>query len=504
MGIWESVKNRLPAVTYGRKTLYRPPHITSRASHPSSRSFSAAANNNLTSSWGTQPASINSHLFRQLKTIRARSREQSYNNDYARRFVSMAKSNIIGPRGVVLRSQVAFAKGKPDGPARDAVEGAWRRWGRVCDVSGQNNWAQFQRLVLGTAAIDGEAIVRERRGTRHNQFGFGLELVDAELLDVQLNEELPGGHIVRMGVELDEYRKPVAYYFIDPAKSVHNSYYTGSNKHVRVPATEIHHLYLQEYPGQARGLPWMATALLRLMMLGAYEEAALVNARTGASKLGVITSEGGDFSGDDSDDDGPIVDAGEPGSWFQLREGESIDAYDPTYPTGEFPDFVKACLRGIASGLGVHYNILANDLEGVSYSSIRQAVIEDQEIWKCMQDWFTDSFVTPVFDSWVYESLINGAIDINGTPLPFENIWRYKRAAWQPRRWNWIDPLKDVQANIAAIDAGLRSRSDVIREQGNDPEDVWAEIESENELMEEHGVSVAAVEIVEPKEDEDE
>ena len=40
-----------------------------------------------------------------------------------------------------------------------------------------------------------------------------------------------------------------------------------------------------------------------------------------------------------------------------------------------FADFHASVLRSVASGLGISYVTLANNLEGVSYSSIRQASI---------------------------------------------------------------------------------------------------------------------------------
>lgn len=493
MGVIDKIRSLLPLGSRGRRP----------RSHAGRRTFAAAQTTNLTASWTTSPVTIDNALKSGLTPLRARSREQSYNNDYARRFINMVKSNVIGPQGIVLRSQVQFGKGKPDSAARDAIEGAWRRWGRSCDVSGRLTWKEMQRLLTATVAIDGEAIVRVHRG-RFNDAGIALEVIDPQLLDVNFDHEGEGGLHVKMGVEMDRLKRPIAYHFIAPAKSS-NATYWSSGGHIVVPAGEIFHLYVQEYPGQTRGVPWMATALMRMGMLNGYEEAALVNARVGASKLGVIVTEDGEYVGDDVDSDGAaLVDGGDPGSWFNLAPGESIEGYDPTYPNGEFPDFVKACLRGIASGLGVHYNILANDLEGVSYSSIRQAVIEDQEVWKGMQEWIVDTFISRLFESWMDEALINGAIDINGTPLRYEGYSRYRRASWQPRRWPWIDPLKDVQANIAAIDAGLRSRSDVIREQGGDPKDVWSEVERENELLDQYGVAIGAAEFGEDRETEDE
>ncbi len=103
-------------------------------------------------------------------------------------------------------------------------------------------------------------------------------------------------------------------------------------------------------------------------MLGAYEDAALVAARIGASQMGFFKSPAGDqFEGDSESDDGFEMEA-EPGMFRNIGSLE-FQQFDPKYPTGEFPSFMKQCLRGISSGSGVDYNTVANDLSDVNYSS---------------------------------------------------------------------------------------------------------------------------------------
>jgi capsid protein len=48
----------------------------------------------------------------------------------------------------------------------------------------------------------------------------------------------------------------------------------------------------------------------------------------------------------------------------------------------------------------------------------------------------------------------------------------YLPAKWIPPKWDWVDPLKDRKAEIEAINAGLKSRSDVIESEGFDAEEV--------------------------------
>ena len=50
----------------------------------------------------------------------------------------------------------------------------------------------------------------------------------------------------------------------------------------------------------------------------------------------------------------------------------------------------------------------------------------------------------------------------------------YLACNWLPTKWDWVDPLKDANAEIAQIEAGLKSRTQAIAERGYDAEQVDA------------------------------
>ena len=126
----------------------------------------------------------------------------------------------------------------------------------------------------------------------------------------------------------------------------------------------------------------LAPALSQVKMLNAHREAELVATRMAAAKMGFFTSESGDdVPADDYDNNVPIIDA-EPGTFHQLPAGVDFKAFDPTHPATAFADFQKGILRGTASGLGVSYASLSNDLEGTSYSSIRQGALEERDAYR--------------------------------------------------------------------------------------------------------------------------
>jgi lambda family phage portal protein len=256
----------------------------------------------------------------------------------------------------------------------------------------------------------------------------------------------------------------------------------------RIPAEEIIHGFLPEMVGQKRGLPWMATGLFRMKQLVGFENAAIVNARIGASKMGVIQWKEG--RGPDLDDEEleTFEMTAEPGEFPVLPEGAELHEWNPQYPSGEFATFNKAMLRGIAAGFGVLYNNLANDLEHVNFSSIRQGTLDEREHWKEMQEWLIEALIQPVFEAWLPRALLGGHITVKGRPLKAERIDRYSVVSWQPRRWQWIDPRADVDAAIAAKNQMLLSPGQIIREQGRDPSDVWREIAADIEEMKAAGI----------------
>lgn len=459
------------------------------------RHYEAASTDRLTASWTTAPTSPDQLIATSLRISKARAREQSRNNDYVKRYLGLLSSNVVGPVGVVMQARTKSANGQPDKPANAALEAGWREWSRRehCDIAQRLNWVKIQQLLVKTVATDGEFLVRIIRGRVAGKWGFALQPLDTELLDVSYNRKMAGGGFIKFGIEFNQFLRPIAYHLVQQDPSA-DTYAYGGKRYVRVPAADILHDFIPTQVGQKRGITMMATALMRLNMLKGYEDAAVVNARVGAAKMGVWedVADVEDLAGvaDDKDAAGNYLMDADPGGFFEAPPGKKLSSWDPQYPHDQFGEFVKATLRGIASGLDINYNSLANDLEGVSFSSIRAGVLEDRETWKALQIWWIDSFCRPVYEQWLPMALLTGNLRVGRGSLDPLREDKYRQVSWQPRRWAWVDPLKDQQANKLAIDEGLTSRSQVIRDQGMDPDEVWAEIESDNQKLAEHNITI--------------
>lgn len=447
--------------------------------------------NRLLNGWDTTSSSIDHYLESELREIRARSRRMVRSNPYGKRFITTLKSNVIGPDGVGVQAQtMRFADGKNqlDKLANDAIEAAFKDWGTShCDYLGRRNWVDMQNLAISCAGQDGEFLFEKIVGKAGGKYGYQLRSIDPELLDVNRNSTTAGGGEIRLGVEYDKTGRIIRYHF---RKKNRNGDYS-SGEEFAIAADSVIHGYIDEWPDQSRGVPWMHSSLERAKHLEKYDEAAIVNARGAASTMAFIHGEGGDqYEGDEQGEGmyaGATLDTYEAGTIKDIGN-KSITQLDPDYPHQMYAEFVKTHLRSIASGLGISYHALSNDLEGVNYSSIRAGVLEDREVFKGLQNWFVRQFIQPVFEEWLSYALMMEVIKIGRARLsrPPQD---YMNAHYQPRRWAWVDPQKDGAANKLAIDQRLKSRSQIMREQGDDPESVFREIARDDALMDQYGIA---------------
>lgn len=467
--------------------------IFSGKQQKSQRRFEAAQQSRLAFGWNGTSSRIDAEIRMDLQSLRTRARDLSINNPYARKFLQMCATNVVGSQGFTFQSIITDNTGLPDKLARDAVESMFAIWSEAgnCETSGKLSFNDLCRLVAKTLARDGEVLMRRVRN-RKFEFGYKLQLLDIDRLDILHNENLSNGNVVRMGVEMDTFGAPVAYWLLKRHPGEYMQQDTGAQMRERVPENEIFHIFTPERPEQTRGFPWMAASLMRLKMMDGYEEAAITAARNGASKMGFFTSPDGDarpLSDGQDGDAGEFTTTAEPGTFDVIPQGYTFQSYNPEYPTQNYDVFLKECLRGIASGWGVAYNSLANNLENVNFSSIRSGVIEERDNWMAIQDSLIQQWLRPMAYDLVASSLLMGKIVMsNGSALPSGKLLKFRAHSWQGRRWSWVDPRADIEASITAIKSGLTSPQVVCAQQGLALDDVISALQQANQMAEAAGL----------------
>lgn len=451
------------------------------------RRFEAAVVDRLTASWLSACQAFDQDLRAGLDRLRSRARDMRQNNEYGAKFARMVRNNVVGAQGFVLQCQATDPNGQPDVAANAAIEAAWYRQCRPgnFEVTGKLGGNDAMRLLAETLSTDGEILYRKVRGKGAGEYGYQIQLLDVARLDTNYNVEgTATSNAVIMGVEVDRYRRPQAYHIFTAA--------SGLNRHrERIPASEIGHHFIPMSIEQTRGVPWMHASMRLLNDLKGYREAAVIAARIGACKMGIYTSrDGAPPPNDGEDEQGNFIRQAAPGEFEVAPEGYDFKTFDPTYPHDQFDAFCKAALRGAASGIGVAYHALANDLEGVNFSSIRSGVLEEREEWMVIQDWMIGSIVVSMFEEWLQCALLTGIRMANGSVLPASKFEKFSAHTWQGRRWSWVDPLKDIQAAVTAIENGLASPQQIAAQTGRDVADIIDDIKRFRELLAAAGIEL--------------
>lgn len=455
------------------------------------RSFYAAAKNSrLTSGWSSVSYSSDTELQADHRALVSRSRDLSRNNEYARRFFKLVAKNVIGHTGIMPQS-LAMRDGKtPDDAAREKIESGFKKWAKkgVCEITGKYSLTLAFQLAITHIAKDGEVLIRHIRNA-DNRFKYAFQLIEADHLDLNYNETLTNGTRVKMGIELDAYNRPLAYYLFKNHPG--DTYNQTKADRVRVPAAEIIHAFLPERISQNRGIPWISAAVDKLKQLGGFEEAAVIASRVAANK-GIFYKKppsGEAYRGDDVDaDDGDAVIYDlEPGLAEVLEPDWDVKTIDFQHPTTAYSDFVQAVLKGISSGLSVPYHTLASDLRGVNYTSSRQGELDVRDEWRLLQGFFIDTIAAPIFEAWLEMALLTQAVT-----LPIRKIDQWENVQFDCRGWQWVDPLKDVQATEKAIEIGVESATDAARAAGKDYEQVIAQQARERDIRQKNKLTPKA------------
>ncbi len=415
--------------------------------------------------------------------ITARARWLVRNNGYAANAIESWAGNVVGS-GIKPSSTIS------DPELKAQVLRLWLDWTDESDAEGFTDFYGQQRRAAREVFIAGEVFFRfrPRRATDGLVVPLQLQMIPYEMLPLNRNEAVPGGNLIRQGIEFDAIGRRVAYHFLrrhpgditDPGTM---------GETVRVPASEVVHVIDPVDAGQLRGISRFAPGIVKLFLLDQYDDAELDRKKVAAMHALFITTPAPAEAFDvaESDEDGERTLDLQPGQITMLEPGEEVQTSAPADVGQTYEPFQYRTLLQVSAALGVPYAYLSNDMLKANYSNSRLALLEFRRRIEAYQHavmvW---QLCRRVWARWMDVAVLSGALDI---PDYEENRRDYIACAWLPPKWDWVDPLKDARAEIEQIDAGLKSRSQALAERGYDAEQVDAEIAADKAREQELGLS---------------
>ena len=439
------------------------------------------------SGWLTSSSGVNTTVIAHAATLRNRARDQIRKNPWAVQMVARFVANAVG-NGIKLQSRHSDEK------TRELLHDIWLEWTNESDREGVGNYYEQQALVVRAIFESGEVFVRlHPRALRDGpEVPLQIQVVEADHVPLAENRMAANGNIVMAGIEFDTTGRRVAYHMYREHPGEFLSQRARSGELLRVPASEILHLFVRDRPGQVRGAPRLAPVLPRLHDLDDYEGAELMRKKVTAMFAGFVipgVEEGGVplvKTTDTPDAEGYQVAALEPGLMQVLPAGADIKFAEPSEVGGSYDPFMKWNLHAVAAGAGLTYEQVTGDLSGVNFSSIRAGLLEvRRQIGQFQNNTPIFQLNRPVWRLWLEQAALAGVID---TSDYLANRRDYRRVKWVPQGWPWVDPEKDQKASVRGVRAGFTSRARIVAAQGEDVEQIDREIRDDRARADDFGL----------------
>lgn len=433
--------------------------------------YKAAERTRFTADWRAPRRSADGATIPDLPTLHGRARQLVRDDAYAASAVRAFRRNVVGT-GVVAFARRKLPDGTPDRGWNGTLDPLWRRWERdprQVDVQRRRNLMMFGWWAMNELVVAGEALILKCLAMRAGRPRLCLQAVEAEQLDEEIQEH--EGREVRGGVELDQAGAPIAYHFRRrPPGDLGREAPT-----VRITADRVAHVMDPDRAHQTRAASRLAPCMLRLRHLGEHDSSHLIAARA-ESNIGLVIERedptaplnpaGTDAAEKDTLDFSPLA-------IMRLRRGEKATSFTPQRAAQVYAPFTEAQLRAAAASIGISYEQLARDFSRGTYSSQRQAMLEDRREYAMLHELLVALMYQPIREWFIHECVLDGQLLAPGYSRDPE-AWH--ETMWLPDGWQWIDPQKESAADTTAFAQDFDTHQSIVgRRTGELSEDVMRE-----------------------------
>lgn len=356
-----------------------------------------------------------------------------------------------------------------------AVEERWREWG------------EHEADSRGIAPLDDLLALTYRSYLRDGDVGAVLQsdgqvrLVESDEISSRAGPFRPDAGVD--GIDLDERGRVLRYHVNADARGGYVDRRL-QGKQIDVDAKDMLFIARRQRLGQTRGISAFAGVSWILDQIDGQIEAVTVAARMAAC-FGLVLKRAARFPGTQTVVDSAAITRKklrlEPGAMLEIDPGESVEQINPTHPAQAFPPMIQLLARLVGRPFGLPLEVILLDFSQSNYSSSRGALLQAHKTWGRDQGKLA-RFLEAIFAwrlaAWVREG-----------EIPFREDWRAH--VWLRPGWQWVDPQAEVQAGLAAIDAGLDTASAIAARGGQDFEELILQRERELAFARKHGVDLA-------------
>ena len=462
----------------------------------SKRMYDSATTTNLSQDFPFSITSANAEILISISAARSRARRLVRDNPYGYAIEQAWCTNVVGDEPFRLEMKVgsydASGKFTEELETNRMIELAWKDAGKPENCCANRSLSRLEMYQMAIASVirDGGILFRHKRLFKKNPFMYAIEPIEYDRLDHFYNvpANTGQGNEIQFSIEMDADHGPVAYWILTRHPGDVFAYSNNPRYRERVNAYDILAVWnMRKRASQYVGMSALAPVIQRLHRLDQYDLMAVTAAISNASHVGFFTKTNttDEYAGDRETAEGIKIDEITPGfNMEELPEGYDVKAFDSKHPMETYQPFTAQNIRAVAQGVGLANSTVSGDYAGMSFSTGRLEKLPERDNFKTLQEHLKKTLVHPHFNEWLKYAILSGQV-----PLPISRLKEFQDAAvFHAKRWPYINPLQDRQADIIGIEAGLDSRSNVIAEseRGGDVEQVDAEQASDKAIDEVH------------------
>ena len=350
-----------------------------------------------------------------------------------------------------------------------------------CDLNRRNNFFDLQHIAYSSYLTDGDVfcLFRRKVPTPRNPYTLRLQLLEAARISTptdggiytsnHVEGKAANGNRIVNGIEVDRDGQLVAVYVSNrvPNDLIGRDEITTwarvqafGSKSGMPNILQVSH---DERAGQYRGIPYLAAIIETLKQISRYTNAELSSAivRTFFSLFFVQPLQNYGIDNVLGKQAEPDINLDEyklgAGTLNALPRGVDVKSVDSGSSTTAFKDFVGALVTQIGAALSIPKEVLTCSFNA-SYSASRAALLQFNDEVQRRREWFIRDFCRPVYEAWLTEAVAIGRVQATGY---FDDPVR--RMAWSEASWygpsmSTRDPLKEMQAAMLRLEAGLSTR----------------------------------------------
>lgn len=454
------------------------------------RAYDGAMFGRRTDGWRATNASANVEIKAGLTTLRARSRDLTRNTWWGQRIQRVTVSHAVGT-GIMPKPNTGSKT------LDKKVKAAWRKWAKHCDREGQLSFDGLLALGTGCVVESGEVLARmvpvSPTSVAPGVVPLELQLLEPDHLDASRDRVMMSGKerltidsqatIVDQGIEFDRNGKRLGYW-IHPVHPGARGLVMPTAS-IRVPASEMLHVYRKDRIGQGRGVPWLAPVMLTGRDFADLQEAIVVKSRIESCLAAFIKTSNtartlAQAEQQKTGNGAPRrIENFSPGMVAYLEQGEELQTIAPS-GSMQFEGVLKSTLQALAAGAGLTYDQLTGDLSRANFSSLKAGKIEFRRVIEQFQHLtIRDMWLEPLWDRWCEMAIDAGILPRRAGGYPVEWIM----PANEP-----IDPIKEMQADILAVRSGRMTWPQFVLAWGIDPDTQLDEIEAWFKEIDKRGI----------------